>query len=89
MKLCYDKRCDIFSVGIVFHTLIFGCGPFKSKEYKEVYSKNKECQIDFDEVRYKELNKDVLYLLKGMIAKNPDDRLSVDQILQNPYFTHK
>jgi len=38
---------------------------------------------------YKELNDDVMFLMKGMITKDPDDRLSIEQILQNPFFNHK
>ena len=48
----YNKTCDIFSLGIVLHILIFGFGPFRGKNYADVYNSNKNCLINFDNENY-------------------------------------
>lgn len=50
--LSYSKSCDIFSVGVVLHVIVFGYGPFKGKNYSEVYNANRTCLIPFENPIY-------------------------------------
>ncbi|CAD8106896.1 unnamed protein product [Paramecium primaurelia] len=83
------KECDIFSLGVLYFTLLFGKFPFKTTDkscpYFKIIQQNK-----WDEFWYytqKNIVKKVppfcLELIQGMIQIDPKNRLSLDQILNN------
>jgi serine/threonine protein kinase len=55
MKAKYSTICDLFSVGVIFHILALKKPPFPGKEYNEVLSQNRACNIDFESSDYKNL----------------------------------
>jgi len=46
--LQYDYKIDIFSLGVVFHSLLFNETIFKGKDANEKFDANKKCEIDFE-----------------------------------------
>ena len=47
MKTKYNPICDIFSLGLIFHLLLFGKSAFPGTTYNEVLSQNRACNINF------------------------------------------
>ena len=43
----YDKRCDLWSVGVVTYTLLSGSLPFKGANTAELYKKIKAVDYSF------------------------------------------
>jgi calcium-dependent protein kinase len=41
-----DPISDVFSAGIIFHYLIFGCSIFEGKKYNEILNQNRSCDIN-------------------------------------------
>jgi serine/threonine protein kinase len=79
----YGPLCDIFSAGVIFYILLTERSPFEGN-FQQVVQKNKDCNIDFDHpsIKYKDL-KD---LLKKMLKKNPDERISAKEAVQHHLF---
>jgi calcium-dependent protein kinase len=48
-KRKYTALCDIFSLGLTFHILIFGISLFRKKTYNEIVAENRACKYDFSE----------------------------------------
>ena len=46
MKAKYSTICDVFSLGLIFHLLVFGKSVFKGKTYSEVLQENRSCKFD-------------------------------------------
>jgi calcium-dependent protein kinase len=46
MSTRYSTSCDIFSLGLVFHLLLFGKSLFKGKTYTEVLTENRICNVN-------------------------------------------
>jgi len=44
----YDKKCDIFSAGVIFYLISTGKQPFTGKDYKIILRSNKACKINFE-----------------------------------------
>ena len=55
LKAKYDPICDMFSMGVIFHMLTLKKSPFPGKEYNEVLSQNRACNIDYGLDMYKKL----------------------------------
>ena len=67
MKTRYSPICDIFSLGLIFHLLVFGKSIFKGKTYNEVLQENRSCGFSLDGEEYTKLDPFVLDLMKKML----------------------
>ncbi|KRX05479.1 Protein kinase-like domain [Pseudocohnilembus persalinus] len=89
----YTELCDIYSAGIIFHHLLMGYNPFDKKEDqltpKQVIENNLKSKIQFDNTEYKLIPTASLRLLKKMLKKYPDSRISVQDALNHEFFQLK
>ncbi len=86
MKAKYSPICDIFSLGLIFHILLFARSVFKGKTYTEVLAENRACAFDLDSPDYDQVDRITMDLLKKMLKINPEERITAEQALSHPYF---
>ncbi|CAD8203608.1 unnamed protein product [Paramecium pentaurelia] len=83
----WTSLCDIFSLGVVFFKLLSkGISCFQGQTSDQVLANNKKCQIDWSIVQQYNYSKNCISLLKAMLAKDPDERITAYQALQHPFF---
>ncbi|KAL4491406.1 hypothetical protein ABPG72_008062 [Tetrahymena utriculariae] len=82
----YTTKCDMFSVGVILHTLLFHSSVFYGKKFNEVLLKNKECKIDFNQKIYENTSERTMNFMKGLLEKDPNKRLSAEQALNHEFF---
>lgn len=80
--LPYTVKTDIWSAGVFLYAALCQCLPFSG----ESIPKTQEKVLYADPVFPESLSEQAIDLLTGMLKKNPDDRLSLDQIIQHPWF---
>ena len=71
MKTKYSPICDIYSLGLILHILLFGKSAFPGTTYNEVLSQNRAANIDLTGEEYKKIGPDALDLLSMMLKKKP------------------
>lgn len=76
MKAKYKPICDIFSLGLIFHILLFGKSIFKGKTYNEVLAENRLCNFSLEGSEYEQVGKTTMDLLKKMLKVDPEERIS-------------
>lgn len=86
MKTKYSSICDIYSLGLIFHILLYGKSAFPGTTYNEVLSQNRAANIDLSGDDYKKVGDEALDLLGLMLKKKPTERITADQALNHPYF---
>lgn len=86
-KAVYSEVCDVFSLGVIFHILIFGKPPFNGKNYNEIIAENKLCKIDFNDVKYEKISPEAKELMMMMLEKVPTKRISLTKVLNHPFFS--
>ena len=86
MKTRYSTICDIFSLGLIFHLLVFGKSVFKGKTYNDVLQENRSCGFKLEGEEYEKLDKFVLDLMKKMLKTDPEERITAEAALSHPYF---
>ena len=78
----YDEKVDVWSAGIILYALSFAKLPFNGEDSKTLIKKIMESEITFPE--------DANPLLKDLICKllnkNPEQRISIDEIENHKWF---
>jgi len=80
-KSQYDKRVDIWSIGVLAFELMTGKPPFESDSFDETTTKIKKLTIEFPPYLSPEAIDFVLFILKI----NPSERPSLNQIVEHPW----
>lgn len=66
-----DQISDVFSLGTLLHSLVFGSSPFTGKDVKTVMKQNSECKVNFEDNKFKRLDEKLVKLMKVMLKKDP------------------
>ncbi|CAD8087488.1 unnamed protein product [Paramecium sonneborni] len=80
----YNEKVDVFSVGIIFYILLSGQAPFYGNSLDEIIEKNRDCQINYKDLKVSE---DALDLLKKCLEPNPENRISSLEALSHPFIS--
>lgn len=79
----YNESVDIWGVGVIFFLLLTGEYPFDGSNKENIFKRIKEKAIHYQKHG---LNKKATALLKALLEKDPDKRMELEDILEDPYF---
>jgi len=75
---------DIWSLGVLLYTMIFGNFPFRANKEEELFELINEGKLTFPD--YIEVSDKVKKLLSKTIVIKPTKRISLEEILNDPWF---
>lgn len=70
------KEHDIWTIGVVLYAMVYGEYPFESDDPKVLYQKIRTIEPKYSD----SVSDHVNTLIKGMLAKDPRSRLTIDKI---------
>jgi tRNA A-37 threonylcarbamoyl transferase component Bud32 len=73
---CYS---EIWSLGVLFYTMLFGIFPFKGKDEDELLKSINETKLEFPE--YNQIEDKTKELFKKIFIINPNERISMDDMI--------
>ncbi|KAI8641306.1 hypothetical protein BD408DRAFT_418302 [Parasitella parasitica] len=88
----HNHRVDMWSAGVLMYNLLFGKHPFQVTEAQELRKqvKQNEYQQRFTfPVDSFVVSTEAKSLISGLLVNDPDQRLSVIQALQHPFFSRE
>ena len=81
------KASDIWSMGCILYQLYIGLPPFRGASDFLIFKLSADADfIKLEEYPDNILPQDVKTLIKCMIQINPEDRISIDEIVEEPFF---
>jgi protein kinase/protein kinase A len=77
-----NYKCDIYGIGLLIYELVAGTPAYNADNIKSLYEKIKKNQINFNNTN---LSGDIKDLLENILAKDPEERFTLDEIKKHPY----
>ena len=77
----YDKKADIWSLGIVCYEMLVGHMPFSGDSMMQLFYKVKQGTYSLPI----DVSEEVFSFINGMLQKDPNKRLSVSQLLKHDF----
>ena len=87
LKQKYDFKCDVWSCGIIMHTLLIGHPPFLGANNKEILKKVELGKISYEGEKWNKISQEAKTLLKQLLEYDPLKRISAQQALSNKWIT--
>lgn len=81
----HSYEVDIWSAGVVMYTLLVGTPPFESKDVKSTYKRILCNNYSFPE--HIHISDDAKNLIRSILQNRPENRPSLDAILNHSFFT--
>uniref|UniRef100_A0A182WDY2 non-specific serine/threonine protein kinase n=1 Tax=Anopheles minimus TaxID=112268 RepID=A0A182WDY2_9DIPT len=85
----YDKSCDIWSLGVIMYILLCGFPPFYSNQGLAISpgmkARIRTGQYDFPNPEWKKVSQAAKDLIKDMLNVEPEKRLTIEQVMMNPW----
>ncbi len=86
LKGSYDEKCDIWACGVIFYILLCGYPPFNGESDEEIFIEILKGQLEFPEEDWSEVTKEAKDLIKKMLTKDPNERISALDSMKEPWF---
>lgn len=81
----YDKRCDLWAVGVMAYILLSGCPPFNGKNEVDVFNKIRCCDYEFPDKQWSYISAEAKDFIFKMLQPNPNRRMTPEQALAHKW----
>ncbi|OMJ83836.1 hypothetical protein SteCoe_15135 [Stentor coeruleus] len=83
----YNEKCDVWSLGVIMYIMLCGKAPFNGNSYEEIFNNIKNSNLRFKGSVWSGVSKSAKNLLKRILNKNPEKRMSIGELLYDPWLT--
>ena len=87
IKLDYNEKCDIWSLGIILFNMIFGYMPFDGNSDEEIFDNIEKGELVIPKEDYSLSSDKVILLIKQMLTYDANKRPSAEDCLKFDWFT--
>ena len=86
LKNNYNKKCDIWSCGVLMYVLLSGHFPFFGKTQKEIKQNILSGKFTFNEKYFSHISDKAKDLISKCLIYNKNKRISIEEVLKHEFF---
>jgi len=83
----YDERVDNWSLGVIVFSILGGYNPFQEDTIHLTFQQIRQANYQFDSENWDGISRDAKNLIKGLLTRDPDKRISAQEALSHPWMT--
>jgi calcium-dependent protein kinase len=87
LKNNYNKKCDIWSCGVLMYVLLSGHFPFFGKTQKEIKKNILSGKFTFNEKYFSHISDKAKDLISKCLIYNKNKRISIEEVLKHEFFS--
>jgi len=81
----YYPASDVFAIGAILYMLLVGFQPFRAKEAEEIIRRTVKGDYTMQGKDWDRISHDAKVLVQRMLEKNPRKRITIAEILEDPW----
>ncbi|KAJ7947508.1 putative Calcium-dependent protein kinase [Quillaja saponaria] len=81
----YGPEVDVWSAGVILYILLCGVPPFWAENEEGIAQAIIRGNVDFERDPWQKVSEEAKELVKNMLDPNPYSRLTVQEVLENPW----
>ncbi|XP_020246402.1 calcium-dependent protein kinase 29-like isoform X2 [Asparagus officinalis] len=85
LKRNYGPEVDIWSAGVILYILLCGVPPFWAETDEGIMQKILHSDFDLEREPWSKISNNAKDLVRCMLDRNPDTRLTANQVLEHPW----
>ena len=87
LKNNYNKKCDIWSAGVILYVMLMGYPPFRGRNTNELFAKIRSSNFNKATPEWKAISENARDLIEKMLTYSPEERYTAQQCLNHPWIT--
>jgi len=89
LRRCYDKSCDLWSVGIIAYIMLCGYPPFNGRNNLETHKSILRGQYRFSSNDWRGTSSEARHFIRRLIQMDTGRRMTVEQAFNHPFLRAK